>query len=89
MFLADSTAFGISRDSGSAMISSSGCFNFGRTEDLERLAVEMYTCGLSVRDIGQAFTEERGGCLPSKMATSDVTERLWTDCQAFANRDLL
>ena len=30
----------------------------GRTEELERLAVEMYARGLSVRDIGAAFTAD-------------------------------
>lgn len=32
----------------------------GRTEELERLAVEMYARGLSVRDIEAAFTDEAG-----------------------------
>ena len=60
----------------------------GRTEELERLAVEMYARGLSVRDIEAAFTDEAGRCVLSKTAASEVTERLWADYQAFASRDL-
>lgn len=60
----------------------------GRTEELERLAVEMYARGLSVRDIEAAFTDESGRCVLTKSAASEVTERLWVDYQAFASRDL-
>jgi hypothetical protein len=60
----------------------------GRTEELERLAVEMYARGLSVRDIEAAFTDEAGRCLLSRTAASELTERLWADYQAFASRDL-
>jgi transposase-like protein len=60
----------------------------GRTEELERLAVEMYARGLSVRDIEAAFTDERGHCVLTRTAVSEVTERLWADYQAFASRDL-
>jgi putative transposase len=60
----------------------------GRTEELERLAVEMYARGLSVRDIEAAFTDETGRCLLSRTAASELTERLWADYQAFASRDL-
>lgn len=60
----------------------------GRTEELERLAVEMYARGLSVRDIEAAFTDESGRCVLTKSAASEVTERLWADYQAFASRDL-
>jgi putative transposase len=59
-----------------------------RTEELERLAVEMYARGLSVRDIEAAFTDEAGRSLLSRTAVSELTERLWADYQAFANRDL-
>ncbi|MFN7087990.1 MAG: transposase [Burkholderiales bacterium] len=34
----------------------------GRTEELERLAVEMYARGLSVRDIEAAFTDRGAAC---------------------------
>lgn len=60
----------------------------GRTEELERLAIEMYARGLSVRDIEAAFTDEAGRCLLSKTAASELTERLWADYQSFASRDL-
>ena len=60
----------------------------GRTEELERLAIEMYARGLSVRDIEAAFTDAQGQCVLSKSAVSEVTERLWSDYQAFAARDL-
>jgi putative transposase len=60
----------------------------GRTEELERLAVEMYARGLSMRDIEAAFTGKDGCCALSKSAASQVAERLWEDYQAFASRDL-
>jgi putative transposase len=60
----------------------------GRTEELERLALEMYARVLSVRDIEAAFTDERGRCALSKSAASQVSERLWEDYQAFAAREL-
>jgi putative transposase len=60
----------------------------GRTEELERLAVEMYARGLSVRDIEAAFTDGTGRCVLSKTAASELTERLWADYQAFAGREL-
>jgi putative transposase len=58
----------------------------GRTEELERLAVEMYARGLLVRDIEAAFTDEAGRCLLSRTAASELTERLWADYEAFASR---
>ncbi|HZD51794.1 MAG TPA: IS256 family transposase [Woeseiaceae bacterium] len=60
----------------------------GRSEELERLAIEMYARGLSVRDIEAAFVDEAGRCVLSRSAVSAVTERLWADYQAFASRDL-
>jgi putative transposase len=60
----------------------------GRTEELERLAVEMYARGLSVRDIEAAFTDETGRCVLTKTAASELSERLWSDYQAFVARDL-
>lgn len=60
----------------------------GRTEELERLAIEMYARGLSVRDIEAAFVDESGRCVLTKSAVSAVTERLWADYQVFATRDL-
>lgn len=60
----------------------------GRTEELERVAVEMYARGLSVRDIEAAFTDGVGRCVLTKSAASELSERLWADYQAFASRDL-
>jgi len=60
----------------------------GRTEELERLAVEMYARGLSMRDIEAAFTDEMGRCVLSRTAASQVAERLWTDYQTFAGQSL-
>ena len=51
----------------------------GRTEELERLVVEMYARGLSMRDIEAAFTGADGRCVLTKSAASQVTERLWED----------
>lgn len=58
----------------------------GRTEELERVAVEMYARGL--REIEAAFTDGLGRCVLTKSAASELTERLWADYQAFASRDL-
>lgn len=55
----------------------------GRKETLERLVSEMYAHGLSTRDIEMAFTDATGGCVLSKTAVREVTERLWNEYQAF------
>ena len=61
----------------------------GRTEELERLVVEMYARGLSTRDIEDALRDEgTGKLLISRTAVSEVTERLWSEYEAFATRDL-
>ena len=60
----------------------------GRTEELERLAVEMYARGLSTRDIESTFADEHGRSLLSRTAVSEVTERLWEEDEAFATRGL-
>jgi putative transposase len=60
----------------------------GRTEELEALAVEMYARGLSTRDIEALFADENGRSLLSRTAVSEVTERLWSEYEAFAGRDL-
>lgn len=58
------------------------------TELLERLAVEMYARGLSTRDVEAAFTDASGQSLLSKSAVSVLTDRLWEEYEAFAQRDL-
>jgi transposase-like protein len=60
----------------------------GHSDVLERLAVEMYARGLSTRDIEDALVEATGDRLLSRSAVSQVTEVLWADYQAFAERDL-
>ena len=60
----------------------------GKSEELTRLAVEMYARGLSMRDIEATFTDEAGRCVLTKSAASAVCERLWDEYQAFAQRDL-
>jgi len=60
----------------------------GKSEELERLAIEMYARGLSMRDIEAAFTDGQGRCVLSRSAASRVAERLWTDYQEFATRSL-
>jgi len=59
-----------------------------RTGELERLAVEMYARGLSTRDIEAAFADADGRSLLSRTAVSEITERLWSEYQAFAGREL-
>jgi transposase-like protein len=60
----------------------------GRTQALEKLAVELLARGLSVHDIEDAFKDETGRLLLSRMAVSEIGERLWADYQEFAARDL-
>ena len=60
----------------------------GRSDELERLAVEMYARGLSTRDIEDMTRDEQGRALLSRTAVSEVTERLWSEYEAFATRDL-
>ncbi len=60
----------------------------GKTEELERLAIEMYARGLSMRDIEAAFTDASGRCVLRRTAASRVAEQLWADYQAFATRSL-
>lgn len=60
----------------------------GKSEELERLAVEMYARGLSMRDIEAAFTTTDGQSVLTRTAASRVAERLWTDYQEFATRSL-
>jgi transposase-like protein len=60
----------------------------GRTGALEDLAVELYARGLSTRDIEDAFTDEAGRRLLSRAAVSEITERLWSEYEAFTRRDL-
>ncbi|TLN19866.1 IS256 family transposase [bacterium] len=60
----------------------------GRTEALEKLAIEMYARGCSTRDIQAIFADEEGRSLLSRTAVSEVTEALWEEYEAFVTRDL-
>jgi putative transposase len=60
----------------------------GRTENLEKLALEMYARGCSTRDIEAIFRTEGGDALLSRTAVSEVTEALWAEYEDFATRDL-
>lgn len=60
----------------------------GHSDVLERLAVEMYARGLSTRDIEDALGEATGDRLLSRTGVSQVTEVLWDEYEAFAERDL-
>src|SRR5918994_1152401 len=60
----------------------------GRTEALEDLAVELFARGLSTRDIADVFAADDGRPLLSRAAVSQLSERLWAEYQAFAQRDL-
>jgi putative transposase len=55
---------------------------------LGQLAIELDERGLSTRDIEDAFTDETGRRLLSRAAVSEITERLWTEDEAFSRRDL-
>lgn len=61
-----------------------------RSETLERLVVEMYVRGLSTRDIEDALTELADGqrSLLSRSSVSRLSEALWEEYEAFAQRDL-
>jgi len=58
------------------------------TDVLERLAVEMYVRGLSVRDIEDTFRDDTGSPLLSRTTVSELTDTLWEDYEAFCQRDL-
>jgi putative transposase len=60
----------------------------GNSDVLKRLAVEMYARGLSTRDIEDALEEATGDRLLSRTAVSQITEVLWDEYEAFAERDL-
>jgi putative transposase len=68
----------------------SGLIEFlrGNSHVLQRLAIAMYTRGLSSREIEDAFYQWTGESLLSRTAVSQLTERLWEDYQAFCEQDL-
>lgn len=60
----------------------------GKTEELERLAAEMFARGCSYRDIEDTFRGTDGRSLLSRTALTEVTEALWKEYEEFAGRDL-
>jgi putative transposase len=61
----------------------------GNSDVLEYLVVQMYTRGLSTRDIEEAFRDPHSGeLLLGRSAVSELTDSLWEDYQAFCERDL-
>ena len=61
----------------------------GNSDVLEYLVVQMYTRGLSTRDIEDAFRDPHTGeLLLGRSAVSELTDSLWEEYQAFCQRDL-
>ncbi|MBI5733296.1 IS256 family transposase [Candidatus Jorgensenbacteria bacterium] len=60
----------------------------GRTEQLEKIAVEMYARGCSTRDIEDLLKDENGRILLSKSAVSQLNQRLWDEYEQFCKTDL-
>jgi transposase-like protein len=60
----------------------------GRTEELERIAVETFARGCSTRDIEELFRNGDGESLLSRTAVSELSDSLWAEYEAFATRDL-
>lgn len=57
-------------------------------ERLEKMAVEMYVRGLSTRDIEKTLTDDEGRPLLSRSSISRLSEELYAEYEAFAERDL-
>ena len=55
---------------------------------MERLALEIRACGLSTREIEEAFREATGDIRLSLTAVSVLIDQLWADYQTFCERDL-
>lgn len=60
----------------------------GRSGELEKLAVEMFARGLSLRDVEDAFRDSQGKAMLSRSAAGEIAEKLWEQYEAFATRDL-
>jgi len=60
----------------------------GHTEQLEKIAVEMYARGCSTRDIENLLKDKNGRILLSKSAVSQLNEKLWEEYQTFCKADL-
>lgn len=61
----------------------------GNSDVLDYLVTQMYTRGLSTRDIEDSFRDpQTGKSLLSRTAVSEITESLWEEYPAFRQRDL-
>lgn len=61
----------------------------GNSDVLEHLVTQMYSRGLSTRDVEDAFRDPyTGEMLLSRTAVSEITDSLWDDYQQFCQRDL-
>jgi len=61
----------------------------GNSDVLEYLVTQMYSRGLSTRDVEEAFRDPlTGEMLLSRSAVSEITDSLWDDYKAFCERDL-
>lgn len=61
----------------------------GNSDVLDYLVTQMYTRGLSTRDIEDTFRDpQTGETLLSRTAVSEITESLWEEYQQFRHRDL-
>ena len=61
----------------------------GNSDVLEYLVTQMYSRGLSTRDVEDAFRDPyTGEMLLSHSAVSEITDSLWADYKAFCERDL-
>lgn len=61
----------------------------GNTDVLDYLVLQMYTRGLSTRDVEDAFRDPvTGEALLGRTAISEITDSLWEDYQRFCVRDL-
>ena len=61
----------------------------GNRDVLEYLVTQMYSRGLSTRDVEDTFRDPyTGDMLLSRSAVSEITDSLWGDYQHFCQRDL-
>jgi transposase-like protein len=58
------------------------------TESLRQLITEMYTLGLSTRDVEQALERSLGRFMLSRSSVSTITEELFNEYEAFKKRNL-
>jgi putative transposase len=59
-----------------------------KTEQLEKMAVEMYVHGCSTRDIEELLRDDQGRVLLSKSGVSQLNETLWKEYETFCRQSL-